>query len=517
MFIDSEHKSHSDSDILIRGRKNSFFLITAVLIFINICFQVYFFYKYGVGISSDAVNYISASLSFLNKGEFLSFEGKIFSAWPPLFPISLMPFLKIFDKIELAACIYKIIVSSNIILISSYIFKKYFSQISVLALFMILTFTNAFYLRYSVCVGSEDLFILVSLLFLHKVLDYEPHFSRKKNISLKDLCIISALTAIAILIRYNGIILIFVGIIFIFKYSSKPYPFRLKTISIYLIISLIPLVIWMLRNYWLTQTVYGERNPSHINFWENIKYSWMVLSVFYSSAFLSIQSRLVLSAVIIYYLIKTITKRGIKNFIFKFKSIEVLFLYVSIFLAFNITASTFIEFDGMTSRILLPILIPGAIILSYLFYELFLISSKFYLIFILSVWFLQIPTIINIIIKPSQFPILGFNSNDWNNSDLLKYLKQNKEELNYYSNVPEVIYFYTQNYAELTPKNIAKSNMIIFKEQIKCPSKLVWFEKHKTRKKLYPLDSLKSHLKLLPVKYFYDGIIFEINKKEKLL
>lgn len=118
---------------------------------------------------------------------------------------------------------------------------------------------------------SEMLFILLSVLSITFILKYVK--------SEKQSWLIAAAVSSCLcwLTRYIGIIVITVSAIVIFA-SVKTFWEKIKKTFIYLILSCFPMALWVLRNYILSETFTGGRQPGLYTFQDNARFSMETLA-----------------------------------------------------------------------------------------------------------------------------------------------------------------------------------------------------------------------------------------------
>jgi 4-amino-4-deoxy-L-arabinose transferase-like glycosyltransferase len=208
---------------------------------------------YGIGISPDSVNYLSASKSFLINGVFLGYDGSALTHWPPLFPIILsgLSYLGI-NPLDSMQYFHGLTLGLTSVL--TFYFVNSISR----------TLSFSFIAGLLVSIGPPLIFVssnlwsepIFSLLVLSSIILLARYI---RNPSPSFLILLSVMCALAFLQRYSGVTLIIISSLAIFLYSKDTFRIRLINIVTFGVISCLPVTIWIVRNLIINATLSGER------------------------------------------------------------------------------------------------------------------------------------------------------------------------------------------------------------------------------------------------------------------
>jgi len=330
--------------------------------------------KFGPGISADSVAYMHAAKSLAEGKGFVYFGFNApFIQWPPLFP-SLLALAELFRvDIWVAANYLNAFILGLIIFISGlWLSRNVRNGMYVLWGLGTLVFSVPL-LYVSRYVWSEPLFILLLLLF---IIEMEKYLKTQK---FSFLLMAAIFAALACMTRYIGVVLILTGALAILLQNRKLI-YRFCSILVFGFISGLPLGIWAIRNYLLSQTLFGARTPSMYTLKQNIVLtikalvSWVIplaemnVSLGYNGTrLLKIAIAafcLIFAALLIWLVLKKrllIAKSNEKGSGQSKNLLSVLItpvLFVVIYIAYLIATATSVAFDSIDNRLLSPVFVP---------------------------------------------------------------------------------------------------------------------------------------------------------------
>ena len=229
---------------LSRRRPDNFTLLLAVLGILGAALVVARQVNYGVGLTPDAVNYISVARSLLAGNGFIQFDGDIYHQWPPLYPLLLAAVsLGIFDPLTAAGPLNAVLFGLAVFAVGIYLRTRLASRL--LLLWCGLTLALAWpLLRLAYFAWSEMSFILFIMLALMQA---ERLLSRGGGGN-SALIWAGAFTALACLTRYVGGALAATIICALALQSGVAFPEKARRITIYGLVALSPLLLFELRN-----------------------------------------------------------------------------------------------------------------------------------------------------------------------------------------------------------------------------------------------------------------------------
>jgi len=454
-------------------------------------------WNYGLGLSPDSVEYLATADNLLRGKGFLSFNGLLIIEWPPLYPILLFILSFIF-KINTALSA----VLLNALLIGLIIYKVGIILIKNLDSILLIIFGLLFIL-FSIPVFSESLWVHSELLFIYFVtlyLDFLISYLEKRN--WLSLMILVVITALALLTRYIGLTLILTTIVAILSYCNESYKKKIVSIVTYSLLSIIPLIIWLVRNYIISGTFFGERGASRYSFWFNINItmekilSWDIPDHFISLKMFFIIFMFMTIVFMWLFLTKKISYSKLlltTNKIF----LVILSQFVSVYISFLILISTFKAHNSIDNRLLSPIFIPFAILLVIILQAAYnwiysIKHSKLFRIAFIILLLISFAEPIRHTIKVFDFHYNcgeGYSGSSWQKNIKEKWLKFLKESYiknsAVYSNEPFELYYLTNNYTKWSPRKTYYDSDEIYVRLKDLKSKwppekkayLVWFNK----------------------------------------
>jgi hypothetical protein len=203
----------------------------------------------GVTLYSDAGTYAACAESLLEKGELLGKNGAPYYLFPPFFPILLALSLLLTQLPMFLAALY--LQAAALWLLSWSLIRLYGQNwIEKTAIILSIVASPVLFKIY-IHAFSETVFMA---LCFFSILIFEKNKNRKKNFYFVLFALLSSLLPLT---RYIGIA--FVGAVQMYFLGRKAY----KKALIFSILSLTPLLFWLLRNYF----TYGVVTGGHGRFW----------------------------------------------------------------------------------------------------------------------------------------------------------------------------------------------------------------------------------------------------------
>jgi hypothetical protein len=232
---------------------------------------------YGVAVSPDSLAYLSAAKSLLEGEGFINSGGGLYINWPPLFPMILAaPGSLGIDGVT-AARFINAFAFGGIVFGAGQLFRAQLRSNLLVIVGTVSILLSPVLLRISIKVWSEPLFTLFAVLFVF----FLARFINEKRMTF--LLIITILAGLATLQRYIGVTLILAGWVSIaFAMRKVDLQARVRYLILFGLFSVIPIGVWIGRNYALTSTLTGGRNnayhtiPSSVNYTAETLVSWLI-------------------------------------------------------------------------------------------------------------------------------------------------------------------------------------------------------------------------------------------------
>ena len=418
--------------------------------------------NYGIGLEPDSASYIAAARNLLLGNGFVSFDAQPLTFFPPFYPILLALFSYIFgldalfSAVLLNALLFGIIIYKSGMLLTKYLNSKSIIIIGVLAILL------------SEPIFSNSLWALSDLLFILLIIwyiNYLVSYIEKKN--LLSFIIIVIITALAALTRYIGITFLITTIITILIYSKDNIRKKIASMFVYSVLSVIPISVWLIRNYIISETFAGDRGTSRFSFLTNIYRTIKVILNWCLPGYFGEHKMFFVIILLTIVLFGALLFRKIKyhalHLKFETPISLILILFITVYLFLLILAETFKAQSAIDSRLLSPIYIP-IIFFSFIILQAYynsISSFRHYKLLRMAFFFFLIFGITNMclstfsIIKNHFNEGVGYSGSLWKNYygvDLLKMISKNSIKDSFiYSNDPYSIYFFANEPANLSP------------------------------------------------------------------
>jgi hypothetical protein len=504
-------------------------LIIALLALIGATIVLLSTSRYGAGLTPDSVQYIGTARNLIKGAGFVSYDGNLMVVWPPLYP-ALLALLGGVLQIDpfLITNILNAIIFGLLVYFGGMLSFKYFSSFPAFALLGTLTilFSRPL-LEVSLMAWTEPLFILLILLGL---IFADSYLSKKTQTSL---ILFSSSAALAVLTRYIGVALILWGTLIILFFSKGALKNKIKSLAIFILISVLPLGLWLIRTYAIAGTFLGLWPKGSANtFFPNIIITFNNLLSWYIPRIITDQRIILIILVIgvvffIGFACKDISKGsrvGLEVFI-------PIILFSFIYITFLIVSSTTTAYDPIDDRLLSPIYVPltlGLLALSMKFVDSYRkrfpgMTVNSFLIIGISIWLLYpiastIKTAVDVIGNGR-----GYSGKVWMERETIQYLLQNQyleSRCTIYSNDSYAVYIDAHIPASPSPEK-TRNNPSVWASELSSlrdswPEEknacLVWLnEDHPSDR--FTVDELQTIAKMDLIAQLTDGAIYSITRK----
>jgi hypothetical protein len=486
--------------------------------------------RYGAGLSFDSVGYIGIARNLITGSGFTFYDGRPLISQPPLFPTLLAIAGGLFKTDPLAlANIVNALIFGLIVYFGGELTFKYLSSFPTFAIIgssAILASIPLF--TVSVMAWSEPLFILLvilSLLFANLYLEKNDVIS---------LILLSLSVALSSLTRYIGVVLILWGAFIIVVFYRNSLKNKITHLSLYTCISALPIGLWLIRNYVISNTLFGSRAPSAYTLFQNLKFVFDDLMTWYIPGIIANHRlTLILFGMIIGFSVGFNLKESLQSVKLKLRQIIPIVLFIVIYTAFLVISSTTTAYDAIGDRLLSPIYVPLTLLFLILAQALVgsyrgRFSNKIgdsFLIIVVAIWLLAYP-IHNILVKAVELAPIGqgYSSKSWIESQTVQYLLQHQtlqSECTIYTNGPDAAYILAHlatktspsrreyNFQGATNENSRLANVWLIENNKAC---LVWFDKI-NRNDLFTFAELRSVANINLIARFDDGAIYSVMQK----
>lgn len=302
--------------------------------------------KYGIGLTGDTMNYLALSENILAGRGITGLGGEPFVLWPPGYSLIISFLIALTGANQ-----YSVLMILNIFSLSSTLIIFFFLstqklQIPILRYYGmgLLVIAPGFYLV-SVFAFVEVIFIPILLLFLFLGEKWREELTVGRVIWL------SVLSLILFFLKYIGIIS-FVVILYLILRGNRREWFRNTSLSIS--IAVVPAVLWLIRNFTVSGTPFGERGSSMYNIIDVILISTETF-LYWVFPFLMLLSAISYGATNYF---KTIDVR----FSDWVRKADIHLLFTVFFVGATFVSCSVSAFDRLNNRLLFPVFLPTLIV-----------------------------------------------------------------------------------------------------------------------------------------------------------
>lgn len=488
--------------------------------------------NYGAGISPDSVGYIAAARNIATGKGVITYTNAPLILQPPLYPF-ILGTIDLFFGIDplLSANIVNAILFGVTLYLSGQLLIKYFPLSPVFALLGTLCLlVSTPLVIVSLMTWSELVFIFFVILYFVSLFKY----SEKKDI--KSLLLLASSVALASLTRYIGVIFILTGLVSILLIQREVIRTKYSHIFIFLLVSTLPISIWVGRNYFLSGTLLGTRSLSLHPLGDNITYTIKTMMLWYFPDWIVENRWLLAPSFIIIFIGAVIVCNRMKISIIKLLKPANSFIIFSLFVIIGyigllIFSSTTTNYDPINNRLLSPVVIPltflvlSAIEILYKSVKVRLNTKTIdYLIMIgITLFLIVSPAIATTkqLIYHLQKGGDGYNGKSWRGNHTVQFIRENDfSDCTIYSNGADVLYLLADIIAKPIPARSSGATILVNISSLKgtFPEEneacLVWFDQITPwRPYIFTPEQLATVTTLDEIMGLDDGTIYLISKE----
>ncbi len=465
----------------------------------------------GIGISPDSVTYLSAARHMNGGIGFKSFDLLPVVDFPIGYPLFLTV-ITIFTRLDplqfgpwLNGILFGMLLyTSGALMNGFHQTGRWYKRILLLCIL----FNPALQEVYSM-MWSETIFLLLILFFILSISKY------LKEPTLNWLLASASVGAFACLTRYAGIFLVPVGFIMIYFNSGNPLRKKILHCFMFGALSISFFLVNLIRNYWLTGFLTGQRQKGDLGFQKIIEYFGIVicdwLQIYRNP---SIATGITLSVFAIFSLSIFFASRSKKPF----SSFEYITAVTGlIYCLFMLLSSFLTRYEQFSNRLLSPVFVPLLWSLSW-WIPGFIAGISYRLQWIFGIVFLmgaawlmnkQLAADYEYYdgVKDAGMP--GYREDEFTQSGIVQFVDNNKNifENGYptYSNAGDAVYFITGLPARQLPSVAFPKKLRQYYDEKN--NYLVWF-RDLENSEMPRLDSILLNKNMQLLKQLADGAVY---------
>jgi hypothetical protein len=492
--------------------------------------------RYGAGITTDSIAYLDVARNLVaGKGFVLHTEGPLIW-WPPLYPL-LLAFIGFATGLDPA--VFAHLVNAVLFAIAIYLSARLFhvglrqrtayGMLGVGAVVLSVPLSEIYAMTWSEC-----LFIPLVLLYLVFVQRY------RESRGMLSLAVMTLATALACLTRYIGVALVPVGVLTILLARGIRLRTRFARASAFAALSLVPLGLWVVRNYQQAGTLSGELLLNVILLATKVLawYEPVGLAVKLApasvvpdvkSASLSANLFVALAVIIALAVALSLSRMARKRLSSSLRAVLSDHTPVVLFLAVYSIALLALAMRGASSaidsRLASPVFVPLTVVLLNVAYDLlgpsrtapnFPVSRMPTM--LLALW-LCFPLASTALATARRFRngAGGYSIRSWHESETVTYARRALSahaDVRVYSNGPDALWALARVNADWPPDR-TQVNLDSMKGRWPpdTASVVVWFDNIDWRKHLFSVEELGRISNIEEVALFSDGSVYRVTAR----
>ena len=501
------------------------FALCGFVVLLSVYLSVFMAAPFGIGVSPDSVDYLSAAASLLEDGEFRNYTGDPYVHWPPLLPamLALADYLG-FDPVATAPHVQGFFVGLTAALSLLLVFdlSRSWALAGAVGLIVALSTLMA---QLTSWLSAEPVFAFLVLATTFLTI----HYLRRP--SLTRLIAIGATCALAFLARYAAGSLLVAASAAILIYGDAALRRRVCHALALWPMALLPVGLWLVRNAIVTGTPTGERAFSPDKFpgvLESVLRelgTWFIPAGLDQAAYVAGGS-LILLAAAGFGVLGTKARRGTIT-----RELAVLSVFVLVYSLFTVyallTACCVLRFMAPIHPVLLVFAVGVATVVWRALATkgtLLRVGGRAALVgaFLLVVFMNVAGT--SVVAHRSRDEGLGYSARGWQQNAVLEYLEaQSLENACIFTNAPDAVWYflrpeclrYGPRKGVLYHENISVDDRPqVIAEMKAVPGELlfVWFEGMRTDE-IRPPEALSEAFRLDELLRSEDGAVFRLRTK----
>jgi len=311
---------------------------------------------YGVGMTTVSGDYVSAARSLAAGEGFVQHDGRAYIEYPPLYPLALAAFGWAGVDPQDGARWFNALCLGLLVFLASRWLQRSLASGLIATLGGVALLVSVPLLDMSISAFPEALFMLLVLLALWSAARYA---GRTRGV---DLAAATLFCALACLTRYMGITVVFAAaVVLLFRRSGRPRE-RAGSALLLCAVSLLPTLLWLVRNAAITGSAAGNRGASDYTLLQNLGYMLQVLSLWILPERIPMAARagvvVVLALAVLVWLLRRRGGEGPQR-----AEVNAMALFAVVYVGATVVALSLVALDRMNTRYLIPSYVPLALVL----------------------------------------------------------------------------------------------------------------------------------------------------------
>jgi len=482
--------------------------------------------RYGIGLTPDSVTYVSVARHVVAGRGITDYQDRPLVLQPPLYPLVLAAAARLthLDPMEIARLLNAVLLAAILATTGLILLRLLRIPYLLATVGLIFTLTGGPVLGVSLRAWSEPLFIFLLLLHLTAAVAYARHPDRSR---LAGMALSAAATSLT---RYIGVAVLPAGAVVILR-GRRPLRARLIHLGVYAGSALLPLTIWLLRNFLVSGSLLGQRGPSVETLGSNVqRLLWgialwfrpphLLRAVAWSPLLFGVAA--VLAAGLLWRALRDSRDRDDR-------AGEAVWMTAGSYLVFLLITSTTTAYDPINFRLLSPAFVPLLLGLLIVLHRALpeaswrLTRPPFTGWVVIAAMLLMLARPIfgtAQVVRKAARQGIGYHSRAWRSDQLATYLKKQRSSLAglpLYSNSPEALYVLCNLRAGLSPchrmhhssRIVARPEDLAGRWPPQGRAYLVWFLRER-RPYLFPPADLCRIARLVALFRCRDGTLYAV-------
>ena len=491
-----------------------------LLIFLGLVGAVYVLVatsRYGIGYAGDSGGYFGPARAILGEEPF--FQSRHSVMWPPVYAVflALSGLLLRMDPLGAARFLNAGIFFAIILVTGAWVLRRLKSPSLALVCSLCLLFSYPLLVMAKMGL-SDTLFVLLLVLFL---IACERYFEKGRN---GDLVLAGLVAALSTLTRYAGVTLVLSGGLFLVLDGRIRLGRRVRAVFLFGVVALTPLFLWLIRNWMVSGTLFGDRYPSPKPFLWNLLSTAVLAGHGFVPFDVPRYPKAVLgglcllgAAVVVWRCIRRTTLGDQSSTLVR------LLLFMGVYLVYLVVSTTLVAVEQISLRYLLPAYVPALLVILPVLWSIARSGGRTRrgVIFGAAGQWLALSLVSGAeLMKTSLVKGTGaYSARRWSESSLIAYLKARPVGGDLYSNYPEPIDLLTRVPVKRSPRRHAGNAPQVPLNQLEDLRRalgggedayLAWFE-GMDNITLVPLDRLAAEFRLEEVAGLADGALYRMS------